>query len=160
MRQLEGVMKETEETAMADHVEDKPGNDYASALQLFLDGIPINSSIPGIKNALGNSFVTYYRHLFFSKDGLNPTGFLLLVATGYPMLSMEFVFLSRFNLQILELKTGDNVKNAIELLYTKNAFGALIADVLDPDITVGRFSDRYIGFIDFATMVLWSLEVI
>ena len=59
LRQLEGVMKETEETAMADHVEDKPGNDYASALQLFLDGIPINSSIPGIKNAPGNSFVTF-----------------------------------------------------------------------------------------------------
>ena len=61
---------------------------------------------------------------------------------------------------MVELETGDNVKDAIELLYTKNASGAPIADVLDPDITVGRFSDRYIGFIDFATMVLWSLEVI
>ncbi|XWS67887.1 hypothetical protein CRYUN_Cryun04dG0043400 [Craigia yunnanensis] len=113
LRQLEGVMKEPEETAMADHVVNNPGIDSASALQLFLDRIPINSSIPGIKNSPG-----------------------------------------------VELETGDNVKDAIELLYTKNASGAPIADVLDPDITVGRFSDRYIGFIDFTTMVLWSLEVI
>lgn len=61
---------------------------------------------------------------------------------------------------VVELKTGDNVKDAIELLYTKNASGAPIADdVIDPDnITVGRFSDRYIGFIDLATMLLWSLD--
>ena len=58
LRQLEGVMKETEETAPADHVENNPGKDSASALQLFLDRIPINSSIPGIKNGPGNSFVT------------------------------------------------------------------------------------------------------
>ncbi|XVE93654.1 hypothetical protein REPUB_Repub01dG0212600 [Reevesia pubescens] len=111
LRQLEGVMKETEETATADHFENNPEKDSASVLQPFLDRIPINSSIPGIKNA-----------------------------------------------PVVDLKTGDNVKDAIELLYTKNAFGAPIADDLDPDITVGRFPDRYIGFIDFATMVLWSLE--
>ncbi|XVE49028.1 hypothetical protein DITRI_Ditri01bG0048900 [Diplodiscus trichospermus] len=109
--QLGGVMKEAEDTATADLVENYPGKDSASALQLFLDRIPISSSIPGIKNAT-----------------------------------------------VVELKTGDNVKDAIQLLYTKNASGAPIADVLDPDITVGRFSDRYIGFIDFATLVLWSLE--
>ncbi|EOX97978.1 SNF1-related protein kinase regulatory subunit gamma 1, putative [Theobroma cacao] len=103
LRQLEGVMREAEGgvvekkgIATADHVQNNPGKDSATALQLFLD--------------------------------------------------------------LVEVKTGDNVKDAIELLYTKNVFGAPIADVLDPDTTVGRFFDRYIGFIDFATMVLWSLE--
>ncbi|KAF3435726.1 hypothetical protein FNV43_RR22818 [Rhamnella rubrinervis] len=36
----------------------------------------------------------------------------------------------------------------------KNVFGALVAD----DAATERYSDRYIGFIDFATMVLWCLE--
>ncbi|OMO75634.1 Cystathionine beta-synthase, core [Corchorus olitorius] len=100
------------ETPRADHRENNPEKDSASALQVFLDRIPI-SSIPGIKNSPGIA---------------------------------------------VELKTGDYVKDAIELLYTKNAFGAPIAEDLDPDTTVGRFLDRYIGFIDFATMFLWSLE--
>ena len=61
---------------------------------------------------------------------------------------------------VVELKTEDNVKDAIELLYTKNTFGAPITDVLaSDDTTVGRFLDRFIGFIDFATLVLWSIEV-
>ncbi|XP_021285841.1 SNF1-related protein kinase regulatory subunit gamma-1-like [Herrania umbratica] len=115
LRQLEGVMRgdvvERKEMATAVHVRNNPGKDSATALQLFLDRIPI-SSIPGIKNS-----------------------------------------------SVVEVKTGDNVKDAIELLYTKNVFGAPIAHVLDPDTTVGRFFDRYIGFIDFATMVLWSLEI-
>lgn len=85
--------------------------DSATALQLFLDRIPVRS-IPGIKN--GSS--------------------------------------------VLELETGVTVKDAIELLYEKNVWIAPIADVLDPESTIGRSSDRYIGFIDFASMILWSLE--
>ncbi|XP_022748859.1 SNF1-related protein kinase regulatory subunit gamma-1-like [Durio zibethinus] len=103
LRQV-GVMKNTEQATTADHVENNPEKDSASALQLFLDRIPINSSIPGIKNAPGNSFATYYRQLFFSK----------------------YERLSPF-------------------------------ECYSPDIQ-GKFSDRYIGFIDFAAMVLWSLE--
>lgn len=63
----------------------------------------------------------------------------------------------------MELKTGDCLGDAIRLLHEKNVFGAPIAvDALDMDTgTIGRkFSDGYIGFIDFARMVLWSLEVI
>ncbi|KAK8476503.1 hypothetical protein V6N13_017962 [Hibiscus sabdariffa] len=103
LRQLEDVLKEAEETTRADYVGNSPEHDHATALQLFLDRIPINNSIPGIRNA-----------------------------------------------PVVELKTGDSVKDAIELLYTKNAFGAPITDVSD------RFP--YIGFLDFATLVLWSLE--
>ncbi|KAH9656772.1 hypothetical protein KPL70_022804 [Citrus sinensis] len=61
-------------------------------------------------------------------------------------------------LQVLELNAGDSVRDAVHLLYKENVSGAPIADLLDTDATIGRFSDRYIGFIDFASIILWSLE--
>ncbi|XP_061372689.1 SNF1-related protein kinase regulatory subunit gamma-1-like [Gastrolobium bilobum] len=87
-------------------------NDSGSALQQFLDHIPI-SSIAGIKDS-----------------------------------------------PVLELKAGDSLRDAIHMLYEKDIFAAAIVDVLDPDTATIRirFSDRYIGFIDFASMVLWCLE--
>ncbi|RVW48356.1 SNF1-related protein kinase regulatory subunit gamma-1 [Vitis vinifera] len=67
------------------------------------------------------------------------------------------------SLSVLELKTGDSVRDAIHFLYEKNVFGAPITDVLessdDSNAISRRFSDQYVGFIDFASMVLWSLEV-
>ncbi|KAL5858217.1 hypothetical protein ACOSQ3_005675 [Xanthoceras sorbifolium] len=128
LKQLEDVMKdpgggggggggggvvEKKETLNSDHIQNKPPLDSATALQAFLDHIPI-SSIPGIKNSP--------------------------------------------ELQVLELDAGKSVRDAIELLYEKNVCGAPIADVADPDATIGRFSDRYIGFIDLASIILWSLE--
>lgn len=62
-------------------------------------------------------------------------------------------------LLVLELNAGDSVRDAVHLLYKENVSGAPIADLLDTDATIGRFSDRYIGFIDFASIILWSLEV-
>ncbi|GAV58248.1 CBS domain-containing protein [Cephalotus follicularis] len=115
LRQIENVMKgqeggmvEEKDTPMTD--QNIAEVDSGSALQQFLNHIPINS-IPGIRN--------------------------------YP---------------VLELKTGDSVRDAIHLLFEKNVSGAPIADVVDPDTTTGRFLDRYIGFIDLSSMVLWSLE--
>ncbi|XP_050232017.1 SNF1-related protein kinase regulatory subunit gamma-1-like [Mercurialis annua] len=85
--------------------------DHGSALQVFLDRIPINS-IPGIRNS-----------------------------------------------PVVELKSGDSVKDAIELLYEKNVCGApIVADVVNPETSFGRFSDQYLGFIDFFSLVLWFLE--
>ncbi|XP_059654881.1 SNF1-related protein kinase regulatory subunit gamma-1-like [Cornus florida] len=86
--------------------------DSATALQLFLDRIPINS-IPGINNSS----------------------------------------------TVSELKKGDCLADAIRLMYKKNVFGAPIADdVLDSDTTTNKFLDKFMGFIDFPTMVLWCLE--
>lgn len=55
------------------------------------------------------------------------------------------------------------MRDAIHFLYEKNVLGAPIADVLessdDSNAISRRFSDQYVGFIDFASMVLWSLEV-
>ncbi|XP_030943006.1 SNF1-related protein kinase regulatory subunit gamma-1-like isoform X2 [Quercus lobata] len=65
------------------------------------------------------------------------------------------------NSSVLELRTGDSVRDAIHMLYEKDVFGAPIADVLGLDESTSatrRFSDKYIGFIDFASMVLWCLE--
>ncbi|KAF7810878.1 SNF1-related protein kinase regulatory subunit gamma-1-like [Senna tora] len=84
--------------------------DTGSALQQFLDRIPI-SSISGFQSSFG-----------------------------------------------WELKAGDSVKDAIHMLYDKDVFGAPIADVFDPNSTSMKFSYRYIGFIDFPSMVLWCLE--
>uniref|UniRef100_A0A6N2L4E5 CBS domain-containing protein n=1 Tax=Salix viminalis TaxID=40686 RepID=A0A6N2L4E5_SALVM len=119
-RKLEDVMKQPEDFSVVDEKESVVSNfmadlkhhqlDPGSALQMFLDHIPI-SSIPGIKNS-----------------------------------------------PVVELNAEDRVKDAIHLLYEKNVSGAPIADVVDPDTIIGRFSDRYVGYIDLAGMALWSLE--
>jgi len=44
--------------------------------------------------------------------------------------------------------------DAIHMLYENDIFSAAIVDMSDI-----RFSDRYIGLIDFTSMVLWCLEV-
>ncbi|OVA18758.1 CBS domain [Macleaya cordata] len=67
------------------------------------------------------------------------------------------------NSGVLELKSEECLRDAIKLLYEKNVFGAPIVDYVmnsnDGNYdTNTKFSDRYIGFIDFARMVLWSLE--
>ncbi|XP_027357006.1 SNF1-related protein kinase regulatory subunit gamma-1-like [Abrus precatorius] len=84
--------------------------DSASALQQFLDHVPI-SSIAGINNS-----------------------------------------------PVLELKAGDSIRDAIHMLYEKDISSAAIVDVLDPNTASIRFSDRYMGCIDFTSMVLWCLE--
>ncbi|KAF2301864.1 hypothetical protein GH714_030009 [Hevea brasiliensis] len=112
LRQVEVGMKVLEdgrrvvENKANDH-EHQQQLDPGSALQTFLDRIPI-SSIPGIQNS-----------------------------------------------PVVELKAGDGVKDAIQLLYEENVSGAPIADVVESDATVGRISDHYMGFIDFVSLFLW-----
>lgn len=56
LRQVEDIIKEPEQGGVLKkkdiRTEEKPGLDPASALQLFLDRIPI-TSIPGIENSRG-----------------------------------------------------------------------------------------------------------
>ncbi|KAI9180460.1 hypothetical protein LWI28_005002 [Acer negundo] len=68
--------------------------------------------------------------------------------------------MAKKELQVLELNAGNSVRDAIELLFENNLCGAPIVDVpdLDHTTTIGRFSDRYIGFIDLASIILWSLQ--
>ncbi|CAI0377539.1 unnamed protein product [Linum tenue] len=62
------------------------------------------------------------------------------------------------NSPVSEVKAGDTVKQALDILYRKNVFGAPIADSSDPENITDRASDRYMGFIDFARMLLWCLH--
>ena len=73
---------------------------------------------------------------------------------------MKNLIIFSYESQVLELKVRDNVKDAIHMLYEKDIFGAPIADDLGPNTSDIRSSNRYIGFIDFASMVLWCLEVL
>ncbi|KAM0945932.1 putative CBS domain-containing protein [Dioscorea sansibarensis] len=57
---------------------------------------------------------------------------------------------------ILEIKPDDHVQDVITLLYNKKVSGAPIVDDVKSDF--GKFLDRDIGFIEFSSMVLWSLE--
>ncbi|XP_047324973.1 SNF1-related protein kinase regulatory subunit gamma-1-like [Impatiens glandulifera] len=94
--------------------------DSGTALQHFLDSIPISSIPPGITNSSS----------------------------------------------AVEIRAGDSVGDAIRALSENNALGGLIADEPDAiiaDDSIAKFmnnnpSNRYIGFIDFARLFLWSLQ--
>ncbi|CAN1320259.1 SNF1-related protein kinase regulatory subunit gamma-1 [Linum perenne] len=62
------------------------------------------------------------------------------------------------NSSFMEVKAGDSVRDAIDMLYKKNVLGAPIADFIDPENMSGRVSDRYMGFIDFSRMLLWCIH--
>ncbi|WCJ40151.1 hypothetical protein M5689_021082 [Euphorbia peplus] len=62
---------------------------------------------------------------------------------------------------VVEVKTGESVKDAIQMLHEKNARGALIADDHDLDKNgddFGRFSQQYMGYLHFPCLLLWSLQ--
>nr|XP_009389835.1 PREDICTED: SNF1-related protein kinase regulatory subunit gamma-1-like [Musa acuminata subsp. malaccensis] len=59
---------------------------------------------------------------------------------------------------VLEVKFDDCVAHAIRLLYENNVSGAAIIDPADS--ASKKSMDRDIGFIEFSSMVLWSLEEI
>ncbi|CAL9201437.1 unnamed protein product [Musa hybrid cultivar] len=64
----------------------------------------------------------------------------------------------RASVPVLEVKFDDCVAHAIRLLYENNVSGAAITD---PAYSASKKSmDRDIGFIEFSSMVLWSLEEI
>lgn len=67
--------------------------------------------------------------------------------------------------QVLELKAGDSLGDAIHLLYEKNVSVALIKDSSSNNFSTNnaatsKFLDQYIGVISFASMVLWCIQVL
>ncbi|KAJ8465474.1 hypothetical protein OPV22_028026 [Ensete ventricosum] len=62
----------------------------------------------------------------------------------------------RASVPVFEIKFDDCVAHAIRLLYENNVSGAAIIDPADS--ASKKSMDRDIGFIDFSSMVLWSLE--
>ncbi|XP_028767878.1 SNF1-related protein kinase regulatory subunit gamma-1-like [Neltuma alba] len=107
---LDRTKPASENAATLNNSDEQSQVDSGSALQQFLDRIPL-SSVSGIQSSFA-----------------------------------------------LELKAGDTVKDAIRMLYENDLFGAPMADVLDPNAPRMEFSYRYIGFLDFSTMVLWCIE--
>lgn len=160
MQQIKDVMKKSEggvaqkKESLVSNLKTQENNqeiDSGSALQLFLDNILI-SSIPGIKNSPGKHhiisnvplslFLVCFLNLVTLKSHYENNVFLI------------FSVIKWMQCKVLELKTGDSVRDAIHLMHEKNVCGAPITDN-----TKGSFSDPYIGFIDFASIVLWFFEV-
>ncbi|KAG6605070.1 SNF1-related protein kinase regulatory subunit gamma-1, partial [Cucurbita argyrosperma subsp. sororia] len=56
---------------------------------------------------------------------------------------------------VLEVKTGDCVKDAIRVMFKKNVDCALIADV-----TSEGFPERFIGFVHLSSLLLWCIQEI
>jgi len=60
------------------------------------------------------------------------------------------------NAAVLEIKSNDSIEGAIKCLYEANVMGAPVLDESAHDAV--PFTDRYIGLVEFASMVLWALE--
>ncbi|XP_050935007.1 SNF1-related protein kinase regulatory subunit gamma-1-like [Cucumis melo] len=56
---------------------------------------------------------------------------------------------------VLEVKTGDFVKDALRIMFKKNVASALIADV-----STDGFPDRFIGFVHLSSLLLWCIQEI
>ncbi|KAL0536218.1 hypothetical protein IC582_025159 [Cucumis melo] len=56
---------------------------------------------------------------------------------------------------VLEVKTGDFVKDALRIMFKKNVASALIADV-----STDGFPDRFIGFVHLSSLLLWCIQVL
>ncbi|KAA0045565.1 SNF1-related protein kinase regulatory subunit gamma-1-like [Cucumis melo var. makuwa] len=109
--------------------------DSATALQRYLDHIPV-SSISGIKSSVGNP------------------PFPLFPSPCAHSLFVFYVSSTIFFHSVLEVKTGDFVKDAIRIMFKKNVASALIADV-----STDGFPDRFIGFVHLSSLLLWCIQV-
>lgn len=56
----------------------------------------------------------------------------------------------------VEIKLDGCARDAIDSMYRSNAAGAVIVD--DVQTSFGKFVDRDIGFVEFSSLVLWTLE--
>jgi len=58
----------------------------------------------------------------------------------------------------VEVTANDTIGDALKLLYKQRVLGAPVRDPHRLDSA--PLTDRYVGLIDFASMVLWALEVL
>nr|AAM21160.1 YZ1 [Zea mays] len=56
----------------------------------------------------------------------------------------------------VEVKLHGSVLGALDAMYSSNAAGAVIIDVVHSSL--GKYVDRDIGFVEFSSLVLWALE--
>lgn len=60
-------------------------------------------------------------------------------------------------MSVVELTMTDTISDAIEKLYVEEVLGAPVRDSQKSSNVSLR--DRYVGLLDFASLVLWTLEV-
>jgi hypothetical protein len=59
---------------------------------------------------------------------------------------------------VLELNMTDTISDAIEKLYCHKVLGAPVRDAHQMNHV--SLADQYVGLLDFASLVLWALEVL
>lgn len=107
------------------------------ALKRFFDRIPL-FSVPGIGNAGGKSIAT-----------------CVLLEANPKIQSINAVC---FFFIVLELNMTDTISAAVEKLYVHKVLGAPVRDLQQRNNM--PLTDQYVGLLDFASLVLWVLEVL
>ncbi|GKV42813.1 hypothetical protein SLEP1_g50180 [Rubroshorea leprosula] len=146
LRQVDDLVNKPQGSNGTVEKENNPA-DAATALQLFyFFKIPIRS-IPGTQNSPGIKGIKIQSFLYLKES-------LLVFFETHIRFQLPF----SFSFSSSGIEGWGHCKDAIQMLCVENVAGAPIADVLGPEATMGRSSDRYIGSIDFTSMLLWSLE--
>ncbi|GLJ19117.1 hypothetical protein SUGI_0343350 [Cryptomeria japonica] len=86
------------------------------------------------------------------KPPLHPNEALELFLDRIPLSSIPGIH----NATVLEIKSNDSIEVAITCLYKQNVMGAPVLD--ESASNQNPLTDRYIGLVEFAGMVLWVLE--
>lgn len=108
---------------------------WSEALKSFLDHIPV-SSVPG---------------------ALQPTaspGIPRMIHSIYPI-TKQLSFCTHD--AAVEVKLDGSILGALDAMYSSNAAGAVVVDVVQSSF--GKYVDRDIGFVEFSSLVMWALEV-
>jgi CBS domain-containing protein len=83
---------------------------------------------------------------------LQPTEALKVFFDRIPLFSVPGID----NAGVVEVTANDTIGDALKLLYKQRVLGAPVRDPHRLDSA--PLTDRYVGLIDFASMVLWALE--
>ncbi|CAK9863884.1 unnamed protein product [Sphagnum jensenii] len=87
-----------------------------------------------------------------TKTALQPTEALKVFFDRIPLFSVPGID----NAGVVEVTANDTIGDALKLLYRQRVLGAPVRD--SHRLDSAPLTDRYVGLIDFASMVLWALE--
>ncbi|CAK9203310.1 unnamed protein product [Sphagnum jensenii] len=87
-----------------------------------------------------------------ARTALQPTEALKVFFDRIPLFSVPGID----NAGVVEVTANDTIGDALKLLYKQRVLGAPVRDPHRLDSA--PWTDRYVGLIDFASMVLWALE--
>ncbi|CAK9203281.1 unnamed protein product [Sphagnum troendelagicum] len=87
-----------------------------------------------------------------ARTALQPTEALKVFFDRIPLFSVPGID----NAGVVEVTANDTIGDALKLLYKQRVLGAPVRD--SHRLDSAPLTDRYVGLIDFASMVLWALE--